>query len=159
MVFSILCCCQSPLKSFSLFVSQQNKSSESKVKFRQASTRCKRGFELAYATKKKESIISQKPGSWNFWRIANNVLNKGKSVMSHLFNETEALSSAFDKAKLFLKHFSKNSNLDESGISSPVFPFRTNLKLHNISITPKMVKKVIQNLSHQRPLVLIVFQW
>ena len=79
--------------------------------------------------------------------------------MSHLFNESEALSSAFDKAKLFAKHFSKNTNLDESGISSPVFPFRTNLKLHNISITPKMVKKVIQNLSHQRPLVLIVFQW
>ena len=40
---------------------------------------------------------------------------------------------------------SKNSNLDDSGISLPVFPSRTNLKLHNISITPKMVKKVIMN--------------
>ena len=39
-----------------------------------------------------------------------------------------------------------NSNLDDSGISLPVFPSRTNLKLHNISITPKMVKKVIMNL-------------
>ena len=41
---------------------QQNKSSESKVKFRQASNRCKRVLEaakLAYATKTKESIISQ----------------------------------------------------------------------------------------------------
>ena len=28
----------------------------------------------------------------------------------------------------------------------PIFPSRTNLKLHNISITPKMVKKVITNL-------------
>ena len=28
----------------------------------------------------------------------------------------------------------------------PVFPSRTNLKLHNISVTPKMVKKVIMNL-------------
>ena len=27
----------------------------------------------------------------------------------------------------------------------PVVPFRTNLKLHNISATPKMVKKVIAN--------------
>ena len=27
----------------------------------------------------------------------------------------------------------------------PVIPFRTNLKLHNISATPKMVKKVIAN--------------
>ena len=55
------------------------------------------------------------------------------------------LSSASDKAK-FAKNFSKNSNLDDSGISLPVFPSRTNLKLHNISITPKMVKKVIMNL-------------
>ena len=57
------------------------------------------------------------------------------------------LSSASDKAKLFAKNFSKNSNLDDySGISLPVFPSRTNLKLHNVSITPKMVKKVITNL-------------
>ena len=56
------------------------------------------------------------------------------------------LSSASDKAKLFAENFSKNSNLDESGIFLPVFPSRTNLKLHNISVTPKMVKKVITNL-------------
>ena len=51
-----------------------------------------------------------------------------------------------DKAKLFGENFPKNSNLDDSGISLPVFPSRTNLKLHNISVTPKMVKKVIMNL-------------
>ena len=45
-----------------------------------------------------------------------------------------------------LKNFPKNSNLDDSGISLPVFPSRTNLKLHNISIIPKIVKKVIANL-------------
>ena len=39
-----------------------------------------------------------------------------------------------------------NSNLDGSGISLPVFPSRTNLKLHNISVTPKMVRKVVMNL-------------
>ena len=55
------------------------------------------------------------------------------------------LSSASDKAKLFAKNFSKNSNLDDSGISLCVFTSRTNLKLDNISITPKMVKKVITN--------------
>ena len=37
-------------------------------------------------------------------------------------------------------------SLDDSGISLPVFTSRTNLKLHNISVTPKMVKKVIMNL-------------
>ena len=56
------------------------------------------------------------------------------------------LSSASDKAKLLAKNFSKISNLDDTGISLPVFPSRANLKLHNISITPKMVKKVITNL-------------
>ncbi len=60
------------------------------------------------------------------------------------------LSSASDKAKLFAKNVSKNSNLDDSGISLPVFPSRTNLKLQNISITPKMVKKVITNLDSSK---------
>ena len=47
---------------------------------------------------------------------------------------------------MFAENFSKNSNLDGSGISLPVFHSRTNLKLHNISVSPKMVKKVIMNL-------------
>ena len=47
---------------------------------------------------------------------------------------------------MFAENFSQNSNLDDSGISLPVFPSKTNLKLHNISVTPKMVKKVIMNL-------------
>ena len=51
--------------------------------------------------------------------------------------------SASDKAKLFAKNFSKNANLDDSNISLPVFSFRTNLKLYNISVTAKLVKKVI----------------
>ena len=56
------------------------------------------------------------------------------------------LSFASDKAKLFAENFSKNSNLDDTGISLPAFPSRTNLKLHNISETPKLVKKVMMNL-------------
>ena len=80
----------------------------------------------------------------------NSVLNKGKSAIPPLFNGLEVLSSASDKAKSFPKNFSKNSNLDDSGISLPVFPSGTNLKLHNISITPKMVKKVITNLDSSK---------
>ena len=128
---------------------QREKSSDSKVKFRQASNRCKRVLDaakLAYANKTKESITSQKLGSCDFWRIANSVLNKGKSALPPLFNSPEVLSSASDKAELFSENFSTNSNLDDSGISLPVFPSRTNLKLHNISITPTMVRKVIMNL-------------
>ena len=60
------------------------------------------------------------------------------------------LPSASDNAKLFAKNFSKNSNLDDSGISLPVFPSRTNLKLYNISVTSKMVEKVIMNLDLSR---------
>ena len=56
------------------------------------------------------------------------------------------LSFASDKAKLFAKNFSKNSDLDDSGISLPFLPSRTNLKLHNISVAPKMIKRVIMNL-------------
>ena len=56
------------------------------------------------------------------------------------------LPSASDKAKTFAESFSKNSNLDDSGVSLPVFPSRTNQKLHNISVITKMVKKVIMNL-------------
>ena len=41
---------------------------------------------------------------------------------------------------------SKNSDLDDSGISLPVFPSRTSLKLDNISVTFRIVKKVIINL-------------
>ena len=55
-------------------------------------------------------------------------------------------SSATGKAKLSAENFSLNSNLDDSGTSLPVFPSRTNLKLHNISVTPKMVRKVVMNL-------------
>ena len=80
--------------------------------------------------KQKESITSQKLSSWDFWQIANSVLNKGKS----------------DKAKLLAETFFKKSNLDDSGISIPVFPSITNLKLHIISVTLKMVKNVITNL-------------
>ena len=129
---------------------QQNKSSESKAKFRQASNCCKRVLEaatLGYSTKTKQSITSQKLGSRDFWRIANSVLNKGKSAIPPLFNRPEVLSCASDKAKLFAKNFSKNTNLDDSGISLPVFPSRTNQKLHN------------RTLIHQKRLVLLVFQW
>ena len=127
----------------------QKDKSASKVNFRQASNCCNRVLEaakLAYANKTKESITSQKLRSCDFWRIANSVLNKGKSAIPPLPNGPEVLPSASDKAKFFAENVSKNSNLDDSGISLPVFPSRTNSKLHNIFVSPKVVKKVIMNL-------------
>ena len=154
MVFSSLgvCCCHVHRNCF-FCLYQQNKSSESKVKFRQASNCCKRILEaakLAYAAKTKESITSQILGCQDFSRIVNSILSKGKSAIPPLFNRPELLSSACDKTKLLARNFSKNSNLHDCGISLPAFPSRTNLKLHNISITPKMVKKVIMSLDSSK---------
>ena len=73
---------------------QKDKSFDSKVKFRQASNRrCKRVLEaakLAYANKTKESITSQKLGSWDFC-----VLNKGKSAIPPSFNCPEVLKQNY----------------------------------------------------------------
>ena len=85
-----------------------------------------------------------------FYHFPKSVLNKGKSAIPPLFSSQDVLSSASDKAKLFAKNFSKKSNLDDLGISLPVFPSRTSLKLRNISITPKMVKKVIMKLDSSK---------
>ena len=87
----------------------------------------------------------KKLGFWDFWRIGNSTLNKGKSTIPPLLNGPEVLSSAFDKANLFTKIFSKNSDLDDSVISLTFVPSSKNLKLHNISVTPKMVKKFKTN--------------
>ena len=76
--------------------------------FRQASNHSKRVLEAAkliYANKAKESITSQKLGCSDFWRIANSVLNKGKSAIPPLFNCPEVLFCASDKAKLFVENF------------------------------------------------------
>ena len=146
--FSAACATTIVHRNHYFHLHQLNKSSESKIKFRQANNPCKRVLEsdkLAYATKI-ESITSQKLGSQDYWQIANSVLNKGESAIPPVFNGPEVLPSTSDKAKLFAKNFSNNSNLDELGIALPVFSSRTNLKLHNIFITSKMVKKIITNL-------------
>ena len=163
-LFSAACAAAIVYRNHFFCLYQREKSSDSKAKFRQTDNRCKRVLEaakLAYANKTKESITSQKLGSRDFWGIANSVLNKGKSAIPPLFNGPEVLSSASDKAKLFDENFSLNSNLDDSGVSLPVFPSRTNLKLYNISVTTKMVRKVVMNLdlSKASHVVPIVFQW
>ena len=138
---------------------QKDEFSDCIVKFRQASNRCKWVLEaakLAYANETKGSITSQKLGSCDFLRIANSVLNKGKSAIPPLFNGPEVLPSASIKVKLFDENVSKSSNLDGSGISLSVFPSKTNLKLRNFSVTSKTVKKVIMNLDLS--MVLIVFK-
>ena len=118
---------------------QKDKASKSKIKFRQASNCCKMVLDpvkLAYAHKTKDS---------KFGKLLIVLFNKGRSALPLLVTGLEVLPSASNKAKLFAKDFAKNSNLSDSGISLPVFPSRTDLNLHNISATPKMIKKVIMN--------------
>ena len=68
-----------------------------------------------------------------------------------LFKGPGVLSCAPDKSKLLPENVSKNSNINDSGISLPVFLSGTNLRLHNISVTPKIVKKTIINLDLSKP--------
>ena len=87
---------------------QKDKSSESKVKFRQAINCCKRVLEhakIVYANKTKESVTSQKLGSRDFWQIANSVLNKGKPVIPPLFNGPEVHLLHVIKQNCLLKTF------------------------------------------------------
>ena len=64
-----------------------------------------------------------------------------------------------NKVKLIPKNFSKNSNLDDSNIYLPGFPSLTDLKLNNILVTPKLVKKVTFTLDFIKASLLIIFQW
>ena len=119
------------------------------MNLRHASNCCKRVLEavrLAYANKTRESITSQKLSLRESCRFANSDLSKGKSVIPPLFNGPERLSSASDGAKLFDGNVSKNSNLEHSRVSLSAFPSETNLKLLNIPVTPKLVKKAITDL-------------
>ena len=65
---------------------------------------------------KQESVSSKKLGSLDIWQIANSFLNKSKSAVPPLFYGPEVFSAS-DEATLI----SKSSNLDDLGISSPVF--------------------------------------
>ena len=77
--------------------------------------------------------------------LALGALDELPIVFSTMVNLLYLLYSSARKCcllHLIKQNFSKNSNLDDSGISLPVFPSRNNRKLHNISVTPKMVKKI-----------------
>ena len=74
------------------------------------------------------------------------VLSTKVNLVNLLFNSPDVLSSASDKANFFAENVSKNFNIDDSGVSLPAFASRTNLELHNISVTLKLVKKVTMNL-------------
>ena len=69
--------------------------------------------DLHILLKQKGPSLPRNLALGNFLNI---ILNKGKSAIPPLFNRPEVLSSASDKSKLFAKNFSKNSNINGSGI-------------------------------------------
>ena len=73
--------------------------------------------------KAEELITSQKLGS----HIFGESLIVFSTKINLLLIDLEVLSSGSGKAKLFPKNFTKNSKLDNSSISLPVFPSRTNI--------------------------------
>ena len=104
---------------------QKDKSSESKVKFRQASNCWKRVLEaakLGYANKTTEFITSQKRGSWDFLQIANSVLNKVKSAIAPLFKTWMCCLLHLIKQICFLKTFVRTLILMNQ-VSLYLFPF------------------------------------
>ena len=130
-------------------VFQREKSVVSKRQFRQAANECKRVIDSAktqYVQQTQERIAAQKIGSRDFWRIYNNITNKGKSNIPPLINGPEVLTTSKDKAEHFAQKFSSNSTLDDTGHPLPEFEARTHQVLSNICITPKKVATVIHSL-------------
>ena len=96
---------------------QKDKSSESKVKFRLASNRCKRVLEapnLYTIIKQKRPPLPRNLALETFGELPIAFSTKGKSAMPPVLNDLEVLPSASDSAKLFAENVSKNSNLDDS---------------------------------------------
>ena len=88
MVFSCLCCCQSSEKSL-FCLHQKDKSSESKVEFRQASNHCKGVLEavkLPYSNKTKETITSKNLALRTFGKML--ILFSAKVNLLYLFFST-----------------------------------------------------------------------
>ena len=71
---------------------------------------------VSYTNEIKETITSQKLGSYDFWRIANRVFSKGKSASPEVF------FSIPNEAKMILKMFSGSSTPDNSRDPLPFFP-------------------------------------
>lgn len=70
-----------------------------------------------------------------------------------LFNGSKISLFGSNKSKFFAEIFSRTINLDGQGISLPkvyLFLSRTNLKLFNVLVTPKLVKKVIVDLDSSK---------
>ena len=133
---------------FHLF--RRDNSPDNKRLFTLARNNCRKVLDDAksrYMESNKSRIASQRLGSRDFWKIFNNVFNRGKSNIPPLFDGLEVLSSSKDKAELFAQLFSRNCSLNSSSYDLPDFPSRCNDSLCDVHITPQSVAKVISKLN------------
>ena len=93
------------------------------------------------------TLVFLKLGPGEFWGNASNVFNNVNLLYLFYSKARKCCLLHLIKQNCLLKTFLRILILIiQVYISLHVFPSRTNLKLHNISVTPKMVKKVITNL-------------
>ena len=108
MVFRSLCCCYSSQKLLFFCLYQQNKSSESKVKFRQASNHCKMVLEAAklpYATKPKCPLLPRNLALKNFGKLLIVFSAKINLVCLHYVMVQRYCLLYLTKQNCFLKSF------------------------------------------------------
>ena len=128
---------------------QEDKSSDAKLKFSQAINRCKRVLEaakLAYANETLCPLLPRNLALVTFDELLI-MFSKKVNLLYLLYSMT---------ARCFLLHLIKQNCLLKTFPRILIlmihkslyrfFPFRTILKLQNISVTPKMVKMIIMNL-------------
>ena len=116
------------------FVNRENKIFASKVKFREASNKCKRALEpaIAMVIKQKSLSLSTKKTHMTFGKLLI-VFSTKVNLLYLLYLMDQGFSSASDKAKVLAKNVSKNANLDDPGISLPAFLSRTCFSFQDLS--------------------------
>ena len=74
----------------------------------------------------------------------------GELLKEFLAKVNLPLTSLFNGAEVFSSESKVFSNLNDTGMSLPAFPSRTNVKLHNIPRIARLIKKVITNLNSSK---------
>ena len=134
-------------------VFRQNRSSENEAAFKAARNCCRavlKGARSSYAQSIQTRIGNERLGSREFWRITNNIFNRGKATIPSLINGPEVISTSSGKAKIFASNFAANSTLDDQGHTLPDFPTLTDSSIDSFTIKAKDIAKSIQNLDSSK---------
>ena len=133
---------------------QKSQSEDSLAAFKKARNHCKavlRKAKSSYAQSIKDKIGGERLGSREFWRITNQVQNRGKkSSIPTLINGPEIVSSSADKAKIFASIFASNSTLDDQGHEVPFFPTVSENQIDTPWVTAKDVARRIRELESSK---------